>query len=286
VRRLLLLVILISVAVFPGCGPGKKEIPAGFSPAPEKKSQFTRIIIAGSGSSVDLVRHLAKAFEERNGGVIIDVPDSVGSTGGIKLLKEGKIDLAMVSRPLTGDEKAGMSYKPFARSAVVFATHPTVKIKNLTTEQIIAIYNGKITNWRTVGGPDAKIVVLTRDGKASSKTLLAEKLPGFAGIKEPASSLLITSQQNMREALASVPYSIGWLDRGIYGEADLPVNVPALDGVYPGVENIEQGKYLLTRVFAFVYRGAPKKAASEFMDFVFSPLGKQEMIKQGYGLLQ
>lgn len=278
-RRFFWAVVLISVAVFAGCGHENKMVSGGTS---LPKVRLTKIVVAGSGSSVDLMRHLALAFEERNREIKIEVPDSVGSAGGIKLLKEGKIDLAMVSRPLAGGEKPGVIYRPFARSAVVFATHPTVKIKSLTSEQIVAIYNGKITNWRTLGGPDAGIVVLTRDIKASSKALLAEKISGFAGIKEPKSAVHITSQQNMQEALKSVPYSIGWIDKGTYSEYGSAINLLALDGSLPDKALIGGGKYPLIREFAFVYDNKAKKAARDFMNFVFSPLGKQVIMEHGY----
>lgn len=285
-RRYFLLGLLLVILTVTGCGQGKRAAPsAADTSLTMGKARGDEIVIAGSGSSVNLMRSLAKAYEEKLPGRTVEVPDSVGSAGGIKLLREGKINLAMVSRPLAASEKSGLKYQPFARSAVVFAVNSAVPIKNLSSQNIIDIYSGKVTNWQDLGGPNAKIIVMTRDQKASSRQLLVERLPGFSGLRETKTAMIITNQQIMYEALESVAYSVGWVDIGPLAENNLPFIVPDLNGVTPNAENIKRGRYPLTREFAFVSRDRPDKLSAEFLAFVFGPEGQQVMLKQGYSHL-
>ena len=48
-----------------------------------------RIVIDGTGDSQQLLRILAKAFEQANPGTEVVVPDSVGSSGGVRSLLKG-----------------------------------------------------------------------------------------------------------------------------------------------------------------------------------------------------
>ena len=143
----LLILFLANVESVPG-----KTYNAGVSMAPETRHNGKpdrgirglageKIIIGGTGDSQELLRSLASAFEKSPGGGAIEVPDSIGSGGGIKALIAGKIDLARVARPLKeGEEKLGLVYLSFAMNPVVFVIHPGLTgIDSITTEQIIGI---------------------------------------------------------------------------------------------------------------------------------------------------
>ena len=41
-------------------------------------------------------------------------------------------------------------------------------MKDLTIEQLSLIYQGKITNWKEVGGKDLEIVVMSRDSSSGT----------------------------------------------------------------------------------------------------------------------
>ena len=47
----------------------------------------TTLTIEGTGASQDILRSVAKAFTEANPGITVNVPDSIGSGGGVKALR-------------------------------------------------------------------------------------------------------------------------------------------------------------------------------------------------------
>lgn len=87
------------------------------------------------------------------------------SNAGIQMLLDGKLDLAQSSRPVTAAESAiakqrGFTLKqyPVATDGIAVVVNPSLQVSGLTTNQLQQIYQGKITNWQQVGGPNLAIV--------------------------------------------------------------------------------------------------------------------------------
>jgi phosphate transport system substrate-binding protein len=133
---------------------------------------------------------IAKAFPNFRLRYVDPVGDKPGSSTGIKMLLEGQLSVAQSSRPLK-DEEFGRAQTrnlrleqiPVAIDAIVVVTHPDLNIPGLTVEQLKLIYTGKITNWQEVGGPDLKIIPISRDLKAGGtvdffvEQVLGKKIP-------------------------------------------------------------------------------------------------------------
>ena len=54
--------------------------------------------------------------------------------------------------------------------------HPSNPVKNLTLDQLKAIYDGSIKNWKEVGGKDENIVVISRDTSSGTYEMWHEKV--------------------------------------------------------------------------------------------------------------
>jgi phosphate transport system substrate-binding protein len=94
------------------------------------------------------------------------------TTSGIAMLLRSELDFAQASRPisqaeLAEAEKRGFKLKeiPIAIDGLAVVVHPSLPIEGLTMEQYEAIFAGKITNWRSVGGPDLKIQLYGKTGR-------------------------------------------------------------------------------------------------------------------------
>ena len=107
------------------------------------------LTFAGSGTNLPIIRALAEAFRRAHPDVNIDVPASIGSTGGIRAAAEGAIAVGLISRPLRDREKGlGLIVVPYARTAVVIGAHPTVADDGITFEDLVSIYRGVKSRWK------------------------------------------------------------------------------------------------------------------------------------------
>lgn len=141
------------------------------------------ITIVGTGSGTAILKAIGEAFSQQNPGITITVPKSIGSGGGIKAIGRDEYLLGRVARGIKEKEKPyGLTYVSYAKMPIVFFVNKGVNIKNLSTQQVLDIYSGKITNWKDVGGNDARIRVVTREEDDSSLGVLLELFPGFKDI--------------------------------------------------------------------------------------------------------
>src|SRR5699024_5127146 len=91
-------------------------------------------------------------------------PQFTGSSAGIEAVLNGTADIGNSSRYLKDAEKEkGLTENIVAIDAIVIVTDTQNKVDNLTTQQLIDIYKGKIRNWKEVGGEDLPIVVIGRE---------------------------------------------------------------------------------------------------------------------------
>src|SRR5215831_16948251 len=134
---------------------------AGCKPADPEK-----VVLTGSSTIAPLAAELGKKFEAAHPGVRIDVQTG-GSSRGIADAKRSLADIGMSSRALKDDEKEGLATHVLALDGVCFLVHKDNPVAELTNAQIVDIFTGKATNWKSVGGKDAPITVINRaDGRS------------------------------------------------------------------------------------------------------------------------
>ena len=97
------------------------------------------------------------------------VNGSPGSSSGIRMLLDGKLDFAQSSRPLTDEEQAmakergfTLEEHPVGKDGIAVVVNPSLNVPGLTVDQLQQIYLGKITNWNQVGGPNLPITPLSQ----------------------------------------------------------------------------------------------------------------------------
>lgn len=242
------------------------------------------LVFAGSGSNLALTKGLVDMYSAQHPAFKIDIPPSLGSAGAIRAARDGAISVGLISRPLQEDElHFGLTVVPYARTAVVLATHPSVAEDNITAADIVDIYTKRRTTWRD----GQEIVVFTRQ-PGDSMTITLEQ--GLAGFKDAyAESLqakrwrVLFTGPEMNRLLVKTPYALGISDLGTILSEHLPLKVLQVNGIPATPETIEQGRYPLITTLAFVFRQATlSPAAREFMAFVQSAPGQQIIRAQGY----
>ncbi len=222
------------------------------------------LVIPGTGDSQELLRALAADFSSRTGHFVV-IPDSIGSSGGIRQVLAGKAVMARVARRLRPrEQQIGLVWQPFARSPVVFAVRKDGPgVTNLTAGQINQIFAGKIHNWQDLGGPNAPIYVAQREKGDSSRTILEAYFPVFR--KGELAGEVLLSTPAMAQTLARYPGTIGYLP--LSATIGHPLRPIAVNGQTPN----QPGAYPYAVPLALVWKQKPKGAAADFVRYLFSP---------------
>lgn len=105
------------------------------------------ITLAGSTSVSPVTEVLADKYKELNSGVTIEIQQT-GSGAGIQSTIEGVCDIGMASRELKDEEASeGLESQVIALDGIAVIVNNNNAVEDLTTEQIMKIFIGEITNW-------------------------------------------------------------------------------------------------------------------------------------------
>lgn len=302
-RRGVLAVWVFVAAVIIGLGTASlliiRSIQADATPAflaavPDERPRIERpeepaLHLAGSGTNLPLTRVLAAAYVELYPESPVVVHPSIGSSGGVAAVRDGAIDLAVVSRPLKPREiSGGFEAIPYAMDAVVFAAHPTVPISDVQATDVLALYSGERRTW----SDGSKVVVLQRERGDSNHRAAHQLIDGLAQVDESAWDehrwRVLYHDKGMQDALVSTPGAIGLFDQGAAVVQDLPLKVLSFDGVKPGEMSVLAGDYPLVKTLSFVL--PPERELSDaqqgkidrFLRFVASDDGIHLIRTSGY----
>ena len=249
-------------------------------PEVQKPSDNPRaLVIPGTGDSQVLLHKLAQLYAKKRHGITVEIPESIGSGGGVRSVITGKNEIARVARPLTEKESAqGLKSQIFAQAPVVFAVNPGVAgVENLSLEQIVGIYSGKIPQWDALGGV-GKIYVMNREEGDSSRAVLGNLIPGFKEISVPAGATVYSTPEAVQTLMAS-PNTIGYLPMpAVIGTG---LRVLQVQDVAPSAANVRQKKYQMVVPFALVWKDPLSPRAQDFLDFLSSPAAKKLMLDNG-----
>ncbi len=245
------------------------------------------ISITGSTTVFPIAQMTAEMYMEINPDINISVRGG-GSGVGIAALMNGQTNIANASRPIKTKElkiARENGVDPFeiiiAMDGIAIIINPSNKIPNLTFEQLKNIYNGKIINWKELGGKSAPIVVISRD--YSSGTFEVFKTLVLEGDKVRDDALLLASNKAVVTTVANTPGAIGYIGFGFLSDK---VKAVSVGNVMPSEETVNNGTYKLARALYMYTNGKPKGEIKDYLDYVLSEQGQQIVEKVGYISLQ
>ncbi len=250
----------------------------------QETGKTVNLVAAGSGVNLGITRLLAEGFMKTRPDVRIEVPGSIGTKGAITAVGDGAVTLGLTSRPLKESEKRpDVVEEVYARSPVVLGVHQSVPDDNLSSRELVDIYDAKKKKW--ADGSD--IVVYTREPTDSGVLVLMEKIPGFKAAFDESYAqkrwFVFFTDQDSNQAVAKTPHALGFTDLGMIATEKLAIKPLKLDGVEPSVENLRAGRYPLDRALFLLYKPAQlPKEAKAFIDFIRSDEGRKILEKNGY----
>ena len=243
--------------------------------------------ITGSGSSalLPLAKDAAEKFKEKHPDVTITL-NAGGSGTGLKQVSDGSVDMGNSDVPAETKLDKAKAEKLVDHKVCVMTVativNKDVGVKNLTRQQLQDIFTAKVTNWKEVGGPDKPIVLVTRPKTSGTRALF--KQYAINGAEEADNKSLETDNSGILiQSVAQNPGAIGYVALP-YLINDKSVDVLAIDGVEPTLENTYSGKYAVWGYEHIYTSKEPKAAVKAFLEYVMGDEYGKRIEELGYGV--
>lgn len=241
------------------------------------------VSITGSTTVLPIAQKTLEAHMKANPGVNISL-SGTGSGDGIKALIDKTTDIANSSRPIRSSElemarKAGVYPQEFivGIDAIAPIVHPSNPVQNLTIDQLSQIYQGRIRNWKEVGGENRPIVIVSRDSSSGTYESWSELVLKKARVAPQAQ--LQASSGAVVQTTSGNPNAIAYVGLGYLNPSVKTVNV---DGVQPSIETAMTGAFPIARPLYMYTDGVPVGATARYLRFVLSPEGQKLVAETGF----
>ena len=236
------------------------------------------ISIAGSTTVLPVAQAAAEEYMNQHSNADIQVSGGGSGVGATSVIG-GTADIGMLSRDLKASEKEGNTLKEFVvgKDGIALVGHPSNTVSDLSLEQVKAIYQGTITNWKEVGGADSEIVLIGRDSSSGTREFFTE----FVLDKEDAAKEMqeLNSNGAVAQAVSITPGAIGYVSLEYVDDS---LKAFSIDGVAPTVDNVISGIYEINRPLLMVTNGEPEGLAADYLAFILSEEGQQILKDSGF----
>lgn len=242
------------------------------------------VTAAGSSALKPLVDAAKKEFQQNNPNVSLTV--SAGGSGvGLQQVASGTVNIGdsdvAAETKLSADQAKTLVDHQVCTIGVAVITSSDVKVKNLTTDQLVGIFTGKITNWNQVGGANEKITLVTRPSNSGTRALfkqyaLNNQDESTSSLNTDDSGVLLQDVQGNQGAIGYVALS--------YLVTSPNVSTVSIDGVDPTLNNIYSGKYKVWGTEHMYTKGKATGATAAFLNYMQSSDFAKSMETLGYGV--
>src|SRR3954465_15438052 len=154
------------------------------------------ITVKGSDTMVILGQRWAEEYMRKNPGTTIQVTGG-GSGTGISALINGTTDVCQASRPMKDAEKEKLRDRyattgveiPVAKDGLAVYVNSSNPLVEISMDQLKQIFMGKVTNWKDIGGPEAKIIPYSRENSSGTYVFFKEHVLGGADFTPRAQTM-------------------------------------------------------------------------------------------------
>lgn len=279
---------VLALATLAGCGGTSSDTTTDKTEAEKTSGDSLSGTVTASGSSalLPLAQAAADKFMESNPDLVITV-NGGGSGEGLKQVADGSVDIG--NSDVSAEEKldADVAKTLTDHEVAIVAMAPVVNkdlgITSLTTDQLVSIFTGKVTNWNDVGGPDEEILLVTRP--SSSGTRATFKKWALNGEEEASNEALETDDSGtLVQTVSTNKGAIGYVALS-YLVNNTDVQAVAIDGVEPTLENAYSGDYKVWSYEHMYTNGEGSKEAQAFIEYMCGDEFASEVEKMGYGVV-
>lgn len=241
-----------------------------------------QVIVGGSTALQPLAAAAAQEFMKKNPNVQIQVQGG-GSGTGLTQVSKGAFNIGMsdvFAEAKDGIDASKLTDHKVAVVGMTAAVNPAAGVKNLSKEQLIKVFTGKVTNWKQVGGNDVAIKLVNRpDGSGTRATFDQFALDN----NKPADGITQDSSNTVKKIVADTKGAIGYLAFSYFDKDNSKVVKLSIDGVEATKENVTSGKFPVWAYEHMYTKGNSDKATQAFLDFMMSDAVQNNLVPaQGY----
>ena len=231
---------------------GALQFPMTASGVPAADYQGT-LKIGGTGAAVGTITQVAAAFQKQHPDVRFVFPPSLGSTGGIKAVIAGALDVGLNSRPLTEAERShGLVLTEYARTPLLLVTSHKGAGVNFTLKQIASLYSGEIHSYpdgtplRVIMRPEVEIDIHLVRGLSPEIDAAVHRAQSREGM-----GVAVTDHDNA-EMLVKTRGATGWMTMAQLISEDLELTPLPIDNILA-----DPGKLCLRQIstLQIIFRG-------------------------------
>lgn len=238
--------------------------------------------VVGSSTILPIVKQAARIFTAETG--ILVHPRGGGSSAGVHGSLNRMAEIGMVSRALNPEEAKRLTALTIGWDGIAVIVNNRNPIQDISREQVIGVFSGKIQDWQDLGSCECKIVpVVKHQGRATRE--LFDRFFGLQEIKPPQQAHIIGSNAEAMVFVAADPMAIGYVSVGSVERAQAlgaRIKGLTLNGIATTMANVVSGTYPLTRPLNLIVQGKPNRQAQRFIDFMLSPRGQNVVREQGF----
>lgn len=239
------------------------------------------IRISGTGGAMETMRILGEAFRKTNPRFRIKLFPGMGSTGSVKAILAGRLDIGLSGGTLSGEERAkGLVATRYARTPFVFGVNKSLKMTGLTMEGAAAIYAGN-RDWEDGN----RIRPVLRPPEDSDIPVLKGMSPAIREAVDIAlrreGMMVCMTDQDAADAIETVPGGFGGTTLSLVLSEKRDIRILSLGGVTPSVRTLEERAYPYSKTFSMVTKTNPPPSVRRFIEFVRSPAGAAILAKYG-----
>lgn len=253
--------------------------------APQVQAADT-LQIKGSDTMVHLATNWAEDFMKAHSDKKVAVTGG-GSGTGIAALLNNTADIACASRKIKQKEvdkakSMGMEIieHVVARDGIAVIVNPKNPVDGLSMKQIKQLYIGETKKWKEVGGPNKKVVLLSRDSSSGTFAFFQEKV--LEKMDYSVKARRMPSNSAIVQTVSSDKWAIGYVGLGYVASAGDKIKAIKVNGVAPSQATVVDDSYVINRPLHLYTNGEPTGLAKTFIDYVMSEGGQKIVNDMGF----
>jgi phosphate transport system substrate-binding protein len=199
-----------------------------------------------------------ESFHDAHPDVYLAV-DVFPDAGGLGALEQGEI-ATFITGNLPDED---LFLTPAGIDAVAVISNPSLNVKDLDQEELMALFSGRIVNWdelEMAPGPVELVIPLRGDAVRNKfkEVILMDESYSTGAYLGPTPAAVV-------ELVESTPGAIGILPFSFTGVEDLYV---AVDGTPPTISNVLRGRYVLSFDLVAIALEEPSGDARLFLQWI------------------